>query len=273
MEEPLDPAEVDEGPEVRQRPHVALDPEAFLEMAEDLAPLLLPFVLKKGAPGDDRVLALAVKLGQFEFERLADELLRVLDRPDVGLGIVHEGLDPDIDGIAALGLFHDRPRDERPVAVRLVQGVQGLFPVGPPLRENEVSFFPVAPFQDRVDLVARFRLGRRNGFGELLDRDDAFGLLSDIDQNVAGRDLDHASLDDLTLGDLFRAELIMVQQAVVLLGRELFLLFGFVGAFGYLGHGTRYSSREWVSIGRRCSSFRGDSPRDGVMLVSMVGKK
>ena len=58
VEEALDAADVDEGPEVGQGPDLALDLLALDEVAEDPAALLLPLVLEEELPGDDGVLGL-----------------------------------------------------------------------------------------------------------------------------------------------------------------------------------------------------------------------
>jgi hypothetical protein len=81
MEEAFHAADVHEGPETRQGFHHTLDLLAFLDLAEDLFLPLVPLLLLEQLVADHGVFALPVEFDDLDFERLADELVRVLQRP------------------------------------------------------------------------------------------------------------------------------------------------------------------------------------------------
>src|SRR3954454_25124555 len=78
--------EVDEGAEVDDVRDLALDDVAGREPVEDRLAHLLPLVLEDGAAGEDDVVPRAVQLDHLAAELLAQELVEILDAPDVDEG-------------------------------------------------------------------------------------------------------------------------------------------------------------------------------------------
>ena len=250
MQEAFDPADVDEGPEAGQGADVAGQLLALLDRPEDPPFLLLPLVLQEQLARDHRVLGLAVEADDLELARLAQNRVGVLDRAHVGVRIGHEGHDPDIDVVAAAGPIDDLAGDEGAVGGGLVQGFQGLLGVGFLFGEDEVAFLVVGPFQRGFDLVARLGQDDVGSLAEFLQGDHPLGFHADVDEDVVGGDLDDPALDDGPGRNLLLAELVLVQQGLVVLHGHLVVVRLF-----RVGHGTRISS--WCELcSKACSMVR-----------------
>src|SRR5680860_800400 len=83
VDQTVDPLEVDEGAEVDDVGDLAVDHLAGLEPVEDLLANLLALFLQHGAPREHDVVAATVQLDHFALERLAEELVEVVDAADV----------------------------------------------------------------------------------------------------------------------------------------------------------------------------------------------
>src|SRR5262245_63463741 len=94
--------EVDERAEVDDVRDLALDDVAGVEPVEDRLAHLLALVLEDGAAGEDDVVARAVQLDHLAAELLAEELVQVLDAPDVDERRGEEAADAEIEDQAAL---------------------------------------------------------------------------------------------------------------------------------------------------------------------------
>src|SRR5207249_2573264 len=118
--------EVDESAEVDDVRDRALDDVARVELVENPLTELLALVLEDGAAREDDVVARAVELDHLAAELLAEELVQVLDAPDVDERRRQEAahaevedqaalddLDhPAVDGLAGLGRLFDLPPGE-----------------------------------------------------------------------------------------------------------------------------------------------------------------
>ena len=59
---------------------------------------------------------------------------------------------------------------------------------------------------------------------ELVDGDDALGLVADVDDDFGRRDLEDGSLDDLAFRDVAEAAIVKVQKAGVFLRIDLIVV-------------------------------------------------
>src|SRR6201999_2420155 len=102
VDEAVDPIEIDEGAEVDDVGDLSFDDLARLEAAQDLLADLLALFLEDGAAGEDDVVARAVELDHFALERLAHELVEVVDAADVDQRGGQEAAHPEVEDEAAL---------------------------------------------------------------------------------------------------------------------------------------------------------------------------
>ena len=102
VDQAVDALEVDEGAEVDDVGDLALDDLAGLEAAEDLLADLLALLLEDGAAREDDVVAAAVELDHLALERLALELVEVVDAADVDQRGGQEAAHAEVEDEAAL---------------------------------------------------------------------------------------------------------------------------------------------------------------------------
>src|SRR6201999_1185227 len=111
VDEAVDPIEIDEGAEVDDVGDLSFDDLARLEAAQDLLADLLALFLEDRAAGEDDVVAAAVELDDFAFERLAHELVEVVDAADVDQRGGQEAAHPEVEDEAALDHLDDAAFD------------------------------------------------------------------------------------------------------------------------------------------------------------------
>ena len=126
----------------------------------------------------------------------------VLDRAEIDLGAGEEGPHAHVHRQAALDHL-DHAALHR--AAR-VEGLGDLVPdldlVGLVLGEDDEAFRVFLRLQEDLDLVAH--LGGA-GVPELVDGDGPLALVADVDDHVAGADLDDSAADDLAFLDVSHA--------------------------------------------------------------------
>src|SRR2546422_5175988 len=243
VQEPVDPAEIDERAVVGDVLDGAREHHPLGQDLERVLLLLLPFLLEDRAAREHDVAAAAVELDDLGPDRLADPGRQVLHGAEVHLGPRQEGLDPDVDGEAALDDLDHPALHRRAFLVGLGDRVPDLDLVGLVLGENDEPLGVLFGFEVHLDLFADLRQGAVPV--EFLDRDRPFALVADVDEDLAGADVDHAAADDLSFLELGHAVVIPVLHA--LLGRlsALPARFAEVLPWFVLLHATR-SSRHFI---------------------------
>src|SRR3989454_560826 len=215
VQEPVDPTEVDERAIVRNVLDGAREHHALGQHLERVLLLLLALLLEDRAAREHDVAAAAVELDDLGPNRLADHGGQILHRAQVHLGARQERLDPDVDREAALDDLDHAAFHRRALLVGLGDRVPDLDLVGLVLGENDEPFGVLFGFEVHLDLFADLRQGAVPV--EFLDRDRPFALVADVDEDLAGADVDHAAADDLSFLELGHAVVIPVLHA--LLGR------------------------------------------------------
>ena len=195
-------AQVDEQTVVGDVGDGAADNLAFLQGGAHLLAQRGPLALEDGPAGNDHVVALAVELEDLELEGLTDERIQVLDRAEIDLRIGQERRHADIHGHTA---FH-------PVFNTALNGPVLFLDSGnllPDLDGN--GFFAgqqqaalVLPFLDEdLELVADLDLPGRILVAEFGERDKAFRLVADVDEDgvvAQSNDGAHGNLTDIDDG-------------------------------------------------------------------------
>src|SRR4051812_41966944 len=97
VDQAVDAVEVDEGAEVDDVGDLALDYLAGLEATEDLLAHLLALFLQHRAAGEHDVVAAAVELDHFALERLAHELVEVVNAANVDQRGGQEAAHPEVE--------------------------------------------------------------------------------------------------------------------------------------------------------------------------------
>ena len=168
----------------------------------------------------ERTTLLRERLSSITLQRssLREELVEVLDAADVDERRRQEAADaevedetalddldhPAVDGLAALGGSLDR--------------LPGELEARTLLREEEAPLGVLLRHHERVDLVAdRDLVGRVDvpADRELGDRDDALGLVADVDEHLVLVDAHDRAVDDLALVDRREGALVVGDQLPV----------------------------------------------------------
>ena len=159
MDEPVDALEVDEGAEVDDVGDGALDDVAGREPVEDRLAHLAALLLQHGPPRQDDVVAAAVELDHLAAERLAHELVEVLDAADVDQRRRQEAADAEVEDQAALDHLDDDALD----GLAALGGSSMRFQPSRSARffERIRRFRVLLRHDERVDLVAEVDLVRR----------------------------------------------------------------------------------------------------------------
>ena len=101
-----------------------------------------------------------------------------------------------LDGLAGLGGALD--------------AAPGLLEAGSLLGEDQPALVVLLLENERVDLLADLDLVRRvDGPADrkLMGRDDAFGLVADVEQHLVSVDLDDLAIDDVAVVEVFEGRL------------------------------------------------------------------
>src|SRR4029453_4267891 len=209
------PVEVDECAEVHDVRNLALDDIARLESVENLLALLLALVLEDSAAREDDIGAGAVDLDHLAAQRLAEELVEILDAPDVDQRRRQKAADAEIEDQAALDDL-DHPALDRLARFRLLlDRLPRELEAGALLGEDEPALGVLFRQDERVDLFAdpNLVLGVDGAPDrELRDRDHALGLVADVDEHLVFVDSDNGPVHDLALVDRREGGLVVRDQ-------------------------------------------------------------
>src|SRR4029079_4427013 len=218
VDEPVDPLEVDEGAEVDDVGDRAGDDVAGRKSDEDRLAHLLALFLENRAAREDHVVAAAVELDHLAAQRLAHELVEILNPPDVHQGRRQEAAHTEVEDEAALDDLDDRSLDGVAALGRLLDALPRHLEAGALLGEDQPAVGVLLRHYERVDLVAELNLvGRvhRPADRELGDRDDPLGLVTDVDQDLVLVDANDFPAYDLALVDDGEGRVVVWDQLAV----------------------------------------------------------
>ena len=202
VDQAVDAVQVHEGAEVDDVRDRALDDHARLEPVEDLLPDLLALLLEDRAAAQDDVVARAVQLDDLALDLGAEELVEVLDAPDVDQGGGQEAAHAQVDDQAALDDLDHGALDG---LARLGGGLDlapGLLEASALLGEHEPAVLVLLREDEGVDLLAELDLLvriHRLADRELIHRNDALALVADVDQDLVLVDAHDLARHDVTL--------------------------------------------------------------------------
>ena len=222
VDQAVHPVEVDERAEVDDVGDRPLDDVARVEPVEDRLAHLLALVLEDGAAREDDVVPRAVELDHLAAELLAEELVEVLDAADVDERRRQEAADAEVEDQAALDDLDDAAVHRLPALGRVLDRLPGELETRALLREEQAPLRVLLRHHERVDLVAQGDLVCRvhvPADRELGDRDDALGLVTDVDQHLVLVDAYDGAVDDLPLVDRGERAVVVGDELPVGAGR------------------------------------------------------
>ena len=155
--------------------------------------LLLAGDLDQLAAADDDVAPALIDLEDHALDVLIDVVGDVGGTADVDLAGRQEDVDADIDQQPALDLASDLSLDDVALVVLGDDHLPGAHPVSLLAGENDLAGLVLHPLEQDLDGLARLR--RRLVF-PLVERDQPFRLVTNIDDDLIADDLDDLARDD-----------------------------------------------------------------------------
>ena len=201
MEQPIDPAKVDKGAEVRDVLDRAFAHLSLVQFGKDFFPKLVAVLFQDDPARNDDVSAGLVQFNDPELVGLSDKGIHVGYLAQIDLRAGQKGIDAEqVDDYAALdppenGAFHDFLAFER-----FINPVPDAQEIRPRFRKNELAFAVFDLFQKHFDLIAHLELGN---VLEFVYRKDAFGLEINVYKHFLVGYLEDPSLDDFAFFNTF----------------------------------------------------------------------
>ncbi len=217
VEEAVDAAEIDEGPEVGDVLHHSRADLTDLELRLQRLALRRPLLLQNHSPAHDDVTAPLVQLEDLEVVFLTDEFVDVRNPSERDLRPWKERIDShEVYRDTTLDLALQDAGDGSVLVVGFLDLLPDSQEVGLLLREDNDSLLVLKALEEDLDLVTRL-----DGIGipELIQRNQALGLEADVQDHGRVRLPEDSSLDDFTLGDLTECVLVQCHHLVIFVGR------------------------------------------------------
>src|SRR5262249_54310648 len=142
---------------------------------------------------------------------LAAQRVEIADGTDVDLRSGQKRADADVDGESALDPLDDAADDDLALGKGLLDLVPNLHFFGFFTRQDHVAFAVLGPFEQHVDDIARLHRHFPGLVDELVDGDDALGLVADIDDHFGRRHFENGALDDLAFRDVSEAAIVDIE--------------------------------------------------------------
>ena len=203
MQQPVDPAEVDEGAVIGDVFDDPFEDLAFLEIGEQLVAGLGAGFLEHRPARNHDIAAAPVHLEDLERLRGAHQRRHVAHRADIDLAARQKrNRARKVHGEAALDAAEDGAADPLARVERLLQQGPCLFAARPFARQHRLAVAVLHALQIHVDRVPDLELRLAAGRREFLERDPALGFQPDIDQRRVVLDTDDGSLHHRSFGGL-----------------------------------------------------------------------
>src|SRR4051812_44357385 len=238
VDQTVDATQVHEGTEVDDRgDHAGADLTLLKGREEGLADLGLG-LLQPGAAGQDHVVAVLVQLDDLRLELLAHVRLEVANAAHLDEGGRQEATEADVEDETTLDDLDDGTGDDAVFFLDLLDGAPGTLVLGALLREDQAAFLVLLLENKGLDLIAHGDdlVGVDVVLdGELAARDNAFGLVTDVEQDLVPVDLHDDAVDDVAV--------VEVLDRLVDRGEEGFLVTDVVDRYLRSGRGGLGAAR------------------------------
>src|ERR1051325_7910069 len=183
-------AQVNERAVVRQVLDLTLDDDVLFDLVERLALLAFVLLFDDALGREHDVRALAFELDDLGFDLLIAKTVKVTHGACIDLRAGKESSYPvNVHAQSALDAFRDAALDRRAFAVSSLQLVPCLHANGIGAREHWEALVCLHALDEHVDFIAGLD-GHLARVHKLRLRDNAFGLVSEINDDAALRDAD-----------------------------------------------------------------------------------
>ena len=152
------------------------------------------------------VVAVLVELDDLGLDLLADVRLQIADATHLDQRRGQEAAQADVEDQAALDDLDDGALDGLVLFLELFDGAPGALVLSALLGQDQAAFLVLLGEDQSFDLIA-------DGHnlvgvdvvldGELTGRDDAFGLVTDVEQDFVTVNLDDGPFDDVAIVEVF----------------------------------------------------------------------
>jgi len=212
-------AQVDERAEVDDRGHDTLADGALGELVEELAADLGLGLLEPGTTRQDHVVAVLVELDDLGLDLLADVRLQIADTTHLDERCGQEAAQADVEDQAALDDLDDGALDGLVLFLELFDGAPGALVLSPLLGQDQTAFLVLLGEDQGFDLIAHGN--DLVGVDVVLDgkfagRNDTFGLVADVEQDLVTVHLDDGPFDDVAIVEVLDG---LVDSGEKVLGR------------------------------------------------------
>src|SRR5205085_6641111 len=159
-------------------------------------------LLEERAAREDHVVAVAIELDDLRLELLTDERMEIANPSQVDQGRGKEAAQADVEDQAALDDLDDGAGDRSALRHHAFDPTPGALVLRALLGEDEAALLVLLLENEGLDVVAD--LHDLTGVDvvadrELFRRDDALGLIADVEQHLVSIDLDDRALDDVSV--------------------------------------------------------------------------
>src|SRR4051794_25133983 len=202
VHEAVHATQVDERTEVDDRGDHTLADLALLELREEVLADLGLGLLEPRTAGQDHVVAVLVELDDLGLELHADVRLEVADAAHLDQRRGQEAAQADVDDQTTLDDLDDLAGDDTVLVLDLLDRAPGALVLSPLLGQDQPTLLVLLLLDEGLDLVTDGDHVERVHVvldGELFGGDHAFGLVTDVEQDLVPVDLDDGAADDVTV--------------------------------------------------------------------------
>jgi hypothetical protein len=234
---------VDERAEVHDRGHDALADLALLQGIQEVLADLGLGLLEPRAAGQDHVVAVLVQLNDLGLDLLAHVRLQVPDPAHLHQRGGQEAAQADVEDKAALDHLDDRAGDDTVVFLDLLDRAPGPLVLRALLGQDEAAFLVLLLQDQGLDVIAGLDDVVRIDImldRQLAGRDNSFGLVADVEQDLVPVNLDDGAVDDVAV--------VEVLDGLVDRGEKGFLRTDVINGYLRSGGGLR-AARRHVKVG------------------------
>src|SRR5437867_4004783 len=236
VEQSVHAAQIDEGAEVGDVLDDAFPHLAHLQLLHQDVALGLALGFEQHATAHHDVAASLVQLDDLELEALAQELIDVGHAPQRDLAAGEERVHAhQVHHHAAFDLLDQRARHRLVLLVGFADPLPDPHEVGLLLREDDRAFLILEMLEEDLDHVPFFERAR---VLELVDRDRAFRLEADVEDDGGVGHAQYLRFDDLAFFDVGERPLVQLRHLRDFVRRILFVQVGPNAEVGVSGSGS-----------------------------------